>query len=212
MTRRSEQAGRLAGLYQSGIYRQRAVKKNSVKEYETELPWDGAGFSRKSDADEIIRMLAGIVADFKSIGLHPAGFTGLSYNSRLRRALARCRRSESGFILEISPAYLQMTSRQAKTDILAHEVIHTFPDAFSHGPGFQKYAKILNSSGKGYQVTSTFRYDTYGLEQNGEPEPRYILECLSCHHHYPRQRMCDSVRNVQKYRCSRCGGKLRRIQ
>lgn len=42
-------------------------------------------------------------------------------------------------------------------------------------------------------------------------QPKYIVICTGCGIRIPRERMCSLVKYTSRYRCGKCGGKLKRI-
>lgn len=120
------------------------------------------------------------------------------FNPRLRTTGGRYRPTVRE--IELNPKYLLEMNEAEFTGIIKHELCHYH----------------LHIEGKGYKHGDRdFRelLKETGSPRHCNPLPSYRREkkhhymCNSCHHVYNRQRRV----NVNKYRCGKCGGKLKKI-
>lgn len=155
------------------------------------------------------KLALGMIKWMQSLQLPVAdNIKGLYYNSRLTRAIARCCfRKTNGiktFYLEVGPMFFQI-DEEARRNALVHELIHTFPQCFNHGAEFKYWATYFRQYG--YNVMVHMPSEEIPLEAY-----KYLIQCDNCGKIYKRNRMCDDIKNVQDYRCGRCGGDLKRIK
>lgn len=128
-------------------------------------------------------------------------------NSRVRSWFGRCRKTESGFVIEISSRLLDSSDKEIET-VLIHELLHTCPGCMNHGRIWKKYAAYLNGK-YGYMITGKTSYEKMGIENPGSRESvKYLVVCTKCGQEIPRRRMCPLVQHTEAYRCGKCGGKF----
>lgn len=130
-------------------------------------------------------------------------------NNRLRAVFGRCIRRENGFAIEISGRMAE-APENALRQTIAHELLHTCPGCFDHGPLFRQYADRLNRK-YGYAIKRANRADEMGVPERTRTA-QYLLICTSCSRQFPRERKSAVVSHPQRYRCPHCGGTLRRVK
>ena len=92
--------------------------------------------------------------------------TAISVNRRAKSRFASCKRNKTHvkdyFCIEVSESLLGAEEKVVK-EILFHEVLHTCPKCYNHGPEWKKYAdKINRNYGNNIQATAT--YEELGLK------------------------------------------------
>ena len=131
----------------------------------------------------------------------------LKINHRIRSRFGRCIKTAGGYEIELSGRMMAASDRDIET-VLLHELLHTCPGCMNHGKRWAEYAAWINRK-YGYKISTTTTYESLGLENPGSRESvRYMVRCKSCGAEYPRKRMCSLIRDVDRYRCGKCGGKL----
>ncbi len=136
----------------------------------------------------------------------------LRINTRTRKRLGACIRNKSAvgrksFIIEVSASILPCDDEQICT-IIAHELLHTCRGCFDHGKKWKEYARHIELS-LGYHITRTADSAALGLDMAGTEAARYTIVCCSCGQRFERRRRCPLVLHTEKYRCGKCGGKLK---
>lgn len=124
-----------------------------------------------------------------------------------RRIITKCNRYNLHRI-EISRWVMDLDEYIIKNTII-HELIHCIPFCCNHGQEFKKYANIINAK-LGYNIkTVGNKQEDYKKSNIEYEEPtqkyKYKIKCLSCGKEYLRIR---KPRNIKKYRCGICNGKL----
>lgn len=154
------------------------------------------------------------VAEAHSIGLDISShIESVTVNPRLSRALGRCRITGNRYAIEVQPCMLAdgIEDRVAKNTIM-HEIIHTCPDCFNHGPNFQNRARLVNRK-LGYDIhtrTETSKLEAAGVQLK-KKKAKYALICNGCGARIERQRWSAVLENPARYRCGSCHGTLRVI-
>ena len=112
-------------------------------------------------------------------------------------------------IIEISPWVMQLNKSIIKNTIM-HEIIHCMPNCNNHGKNFREYAKYINEK-LGYDISRVGNkkedYEKSNLKYIEDKEYRYKIECEKCKQTFFRQRYNKNL--TKKYRCGKCGGKLK---
>lgn len=111
--------------------------------------------------------------------------------------------------IEISKWVMDLDDKIIKNTIM-HEIIHCFPYCNDHGKKFKEYANYINIK-LGYNISRVgdkkADYEKSNLEYNEEEEDyKYKIICKNCGQIYYRKRIPKNL--TEKYRCSKCNGKL----
>lgn len=114
-----------------------------------------------------------------------------------------CRKNNNGFVVEISDFVFQYPENEIK-DTIAHEIIHTCYGCFNHGKRFKFYCDKLNAIG--YNVATTYKGENY---HNEEIFAKYKIVCEKCGIVTYRMKITKVIKNISRYKCSKCGGKLK---
>ena len=111
--------------------------------------------------------------------------------------------------IEISKWVMQLNDNIIKNTII-HELIHCIPFCNNHGNEFKKYAKYINQK-LGYNITTKGNkeadYLSSNLEYKEENNYKYKIICQGCGQIIYRKRFNQNL--IKRYRCGKCGGKLK---
>lgn len=112
--------------------------------------------------------------------------------------------------IEISKWVMDLDEKIIKNTIM-HEIIHCLPYCNDHGKNFKEYAKYINEK-LGYNISRVGDkkedYEKSNLEYEDENKSyKYKILCKNCGQIYYRQRLQKNL--TIRYRCSKCGGKLK---
>lgn len=116
------------------------------------------------------------------------------------------------YTIEISKWVMELDESIIKNTII-HELIHCLPNCNNHGKFFKAYANIINTK-LGYNITRAGNkkedYIKSNIEYKDEKQYKYIIECEKCGQIFYRKRLQKNF--INKYRCSKCLGRLKVIQ
>lgn len=116
------------------------------------------------------------------------------------------------YTIEISKWVMELNKSIIKNTII-HELIHCLPYCNNHGEYFKKYANIVNKE-LGYNISRLGNkkedLENSNIEYRYEEQYKYIIECEKCGQIFYRKRLQKNFKN--KYRCSKCLGKLKVIE
>ncbi len=153
-------------------------------------------------ADAVLTELGGIGLEVK---------WGIEYkvNKRLKRTLGKCKRICDGhYLIEISEMVLAGDAAYTK-QVIAHEILHTFPKCMNHGKEWKRLANIVNSS-LGYTIDRLADRNEFVASIGEEAyfsRYKYKAECQGCGAEIYRMNRSKFIQNPQRYYCSKCGGK-----
>lgn len=166
------------------------------------------------DIKTVRELVEKIAYEMRAIGIPVShNIKEIVINSRTKKRLGACYRKACAaggeeFTIEISKRALNIEERQLHS-IIAHELLHTCPGSFDHGKKWKEYGKKAENL-LGYKIRRTMKTEEIdGLKDEQAERPRYVAVCQSCGLRYERKRKCPLVRNTGKYRCGKCGGKLK---
>ena len=148
------------------------------------------------------------------LGAYSKNITSITINNRLRRSLGRCKMIGGGREYRI-----ELAGKVARDDvdlhfiknIIMHELVHTMPYCFNHGPEFHRMAEAINR-------TLYYHIDTEETQENmiaagvkpidKKLDAKYKVVCEKCGQTLYRKRKCDLTENPRTYTCTRnnCGG------
>ena len=183
----------------------------------------GSNNLTEAQAAKIYELIDEALSYITPICPYTPGVILISYNSRLRSTMGRLMQSQMTsyrkakkkidslyYILEVSPQFMQLGSRQAKRDVIAHEIIHTVTGCFNHSPLFKVIAAQLNGMRLGYYIQTKFSYSNYdNLERPERKLAKYAVVCQICGKQITRMKKSRVITHPEKYRCPYCGGKLK---
>ena len=126
-----------------------------------------------------------------------------------RKTLGRCTYQGGRYYISLNPNLLKFGDDGYKVikDVIAHELCHTLPECFNHGPEFHKYARLIEQL-MGYKIDTKADVDASGYFRKYLPDANYKLICNKCGNEIPKSHMCDAVTNPSRYKCAKCGGTL----
>jgi len=149
---------------------------------------------------------------------------GVIINPGIRSRFGSCRKVTAGkntdagrnkdggrgaaYRIELSSRLMEAADRDIET-VLLHELLHTCPQCMNHGSLWKSHAARLNEK-YGYQIKATSRYEDFGLNNPGSRETvKYRIVCTGCGLEMTRKRRCSLVENIDRYRCGKCGERLK---
>lgn len=112
--------------------------------------------------------------------------------------------------IEISKWVMNLEDNIIKNTII-HEIIHCFPGCNNHGKLFKQYAEFINQK-LNYNIQTVGNrkedYEKSNLEYvENQNNYKYKIICEKCGLIIYRQRLKENL--IKKYRCGKCGGKLK---
>lgn len=170
-----------------------------------------------TEQENINRLLQEVISEARKLSIPLEEILPeVKINPRARRRFGccRCERGSGGricFTIELSKKVLACKEEKIK-EILAHEILHTCPDCQNHGKKWKIYAGMMNQAYH-YEIRTTTTDRAMGLPENQETEKRetvrYFLQCQGCGAVLVRKRACPLTHCPERYRCAKCGGKLK---
>ena len=145
----------------------------------------------------------------------PYGTTvNVQVSSRMRRTWGSCRKGRDGIsTITISNRLLQedVPLDSLRTTVF-HELLHSAPDASGHKGAWKQYAEALSRiTGLNIKRTTSAEEKGISMDENQNPEIKFMCECRKCGLQIVRYRDCKFAHNSHRYRCGRCGGKFKQI-
>ena len=126
----------------------------------------------------------------------------VAVNSRAVRRFGCCIVKDNKFYIEISSKLLD-APEQMRKQTLAHEILHTCPDARITEIGGNSMPKM--NSAYGYNISRATTHEQLGIDDT--VSYRYLLKCQNCGAEIKRMRRSKLTDHPELYRC-KCGGKL----
>ena len=132
-------------------------------------------------------------------------------NKRAKKKVGTCKKvtnkeGMTSYIIDIS-YYLEKEKDDILTNVIAHELIHTCPGAYNHGPIWKKYVEIVNKS-MNLNVTTTYK-GSIVKEMEINHNYRYLVKCQNCGKEIYRERKSKVINNSNNYVCAACKGRLK---
>ena len=162
---------------------------------------------------ELIDLVYRLSEELRSIGIPISkDIEDIVINTRAKSRFGACKINKGSFgkrkfIIEISSEVLSCETKEL-SNIIVHELLHTCKGCFNHGKKWKLYCNEVERS-LGYRITRTQKYEDIGLEKPVDKEQiKYIVKCSGCGAEFPRKRLCNIVRNPEKYKCGKCGNIL----
>lgn len=121
-----------------------------------------------------------------------------------------CKKKPEGLEISISKYHLS-NSLESVYQTIVHEVLHTVDGCMNHGTKWKVMANRMNKK-YGYSI-SRLGTAKSGVKLDAPPKKvvyKYIIVCQNCGHTYKRQRKSKLTDNLNRYRCGKCGGELKR--
>ena len=167
--------------------------------------------------DGLNRILKEVIDEARDLDIPvPDNISGkVDVNGRAKKRFGCCKKSEGMFHIEISKFLLDRLGygNPKVREVIAHEVLHTCPECYSHGIKWKSYSIEMNRR-YGYNIKRVSSFEEMGLsemEKEINSNIKYIIKCNKCGKEYPRQRFTCVMKKINAYRCS-CGGKLSIIE
>ena len=135
-------------------------------------------------------------------------------SSRMRRTWGSCRKGRDGIsTITISNRLLHedVPLDSLRTTVF-HELLHSAPDTSGHKGAWKQYAEALSRiTGLNIKRTTSAEEKGISMDENQNPEIKFMCECRKCGLQIVRYRDCKFAHNSHRYRCGRCGGKFKQI-
>ena len=156
--------------------------------------------------------------ELDTIGVEYGDIIQFKVNSRAKSRWGQCKKTEQGYIIEISNDLLKDdVPNHATKSTLFHELAHSVDGCMNHGHKWLQIVDLINDC-YGYNITTTSRSDEgdkKGATLERKPikrmEYKYWFECNGCGQVIKRKTMSNFVTNTENYRCGRCGCKFKRV-
>ncbi len=159
---------------------------------------------------ELTALTKTIACELKNIGIPISDdIEDIVVNTRAKARFGACkikknRLGKKTYLIEISSEVLGCETKELSS-IIAHELIHTCKGCFNHGNKWKIFTDNANKK-LGLKISRTQKYEDMGLERPEEKEHiKYVVKCQGCGTEFPRKRMCNLVKNPEKYKCGKCG-------
>lgn len=166
--------------------------------------------------ERVYNLTEKISGEMKNIGIPVSdNMDKIFINNKTRKRLGAClRKTDScgreAFSIEISAKVLACNDFQLSC-IIAHELLHTCPGSFNHGKKWKEYGQKTEKL-LGYHIKRTIKLEEFGISETKKVERiKYTVICKGCGQKYYRRRMCPLIKNPGRYRCGKCGGRLKRL-
>ena len=147
-----------------------------------------------------------------SLGIPYAKEHKIIIDPRLKRCWGSCRkRADGSYVIKISSVLLDDAVRaDSLKDTLYHELLHTAPDAMSHGEAWRNLAQQV-SRATGLTIKRSTPASEKGIvpDYAKDPSVKFLCVCEGCGAQIVRYRDCSFVRRHSRYRCGTCGGKFK---
>lgn len=135
-------------------------------------------------------------------------------NIRAQKRWGQCKQVSGGYEININKILLdERNSADGLMNTIIHELLHTCPGCYNHGPQWKRYADMVNNA-YGYSIKRTSSADEKGVATGVQERKRvakHKLVCTKCGQEILRSRTSKFVMNFELYRCGICGGKFKRI-
>lgn len=121
------------------------------------------------------------------------------------RTLGQTRKRSDRFEIAINNSMISNAPVQSLIETMVHELLHTLPNCFNHGPVWKRHVfKVNDAFG-----TSISRLATVNFELGQEEPYKYKVTCNDCNKIVARyKRMGKVLKNLKECTCGLCGGEL----
>ncbi|MCQ2550956.1 MAG: hypothetical protein MJ146_02025 [Clostridia bacterium] len=156
--------------------------------------------------ERVILLLQEVKEDFNRMGIPYGQVDQVKINKRAKARFGCCKKTDKGFIIEIS-SIMEEAAEDKLRDVIAHELLHTVRGAYDHGQKWKKLVNILNH--QGYGITARTTYEKIGIADARNERYKYMVKCSHCGQEIYRKKRCPLTEQTYRYRCGKCGGKLK---
>ena len=166
---------------------------------------------------DLMKYVGEVCRDLDSIGVRYRTVRRWSVNTRAKKRWGDCRALGGGeFAISISARLLaDGADDQALRDTVAHELLHTVEGCVGHRGLWRELADKVTRELPGYSISRVTSAADKGFHDEqatavSAPKYRYALVCERCGQVIRRQKASKVIRAPQRYRCAKCGGRLKR--
>ena len=162
---------------------------------------------------DLVRLLEECKEELDSIDIAYGKIVDIVPNSRAKSRWGQCCKRADGFHININIVLLKDdVSDKTTKETIMHEVLHTCKGCMNHGHEWQRLADIVNDC-YNYHVKRCTSENEKGVSlERKNREYKYVFECEKCGQKINRAKMSDFVKNTNRYRCGKCGGKFRNVE
>ena len=159
---------------------------------------------------DLMTLATECIADMTALGIPIRKVRSWTVSTRGKNMWGQCKAAGKGiFDIRISQLLLQDgVDDQAAKNTIAHELLHTVEGCMNHGQRWHRLAAFINSQLPQYNIRSRTPAEEKGIQI----EYRYLFRCTDCGNQIGRHKKSRFVEHYDKYICSKCGGKFKRIQ
>lgn len=125
--------------------------------------------------------------------------------------ISKDRKSHNTYSLRVSRVFNlignEERAQRRLEECMIHELVHTLPKCWNHGPYFQMYASKINQKFTQYHIQTNTSDQEAGIEEIPvKRAPKYLSTCKKCGKVYNWFR--KPKYDINLYCCSICGGRL----
>ena len=143
--------------------------------------------------------------NLKAIGIETGKISNVSINSRALKRMGLCRKTSSGYEIEISKFIL--SDKEILKNTVYHELLHTVKSCINHGKKWQELASQVN---RHYNIDiSRTGIASHEMKQEQLNRMRYKATCQGCGQEILRQKASKFITEIGNYSCGRCRGKFK---
>lgn len=170
--------------------------------------------------------------ELSSIGITCGNIVELEANSRAKSRWGQCETvvynkdwSKKCYKISISVLHLdERNSEEGLKNTIIHELLHTCKNCHGHKGEWKRLAEKVRRE-LGYNIKRCSTADEMGInvgfnetdetynnkssKKKSANPPKYLIVCTHCGYTYPRYKKSAVVQHPERYRCGRCGGKLK---
>ncbi|MEE0956504.1 MAG: hypothetical protein UH734_00300 [Ruminococcus sp.] len=134
-------------------------------------------------------------------------------NTRAKARFGLCERIGNSYVIEISQLLLdeRVDEKKGLKSTIMHELLHTCRGCMKHTGRWAELSKTVNEA-YGYNIKRATNPTERGIPEELQIPAKHLVQCDECGALIPRQRMSALIKQPEKYRCAKCGGRLTRIK
>lgn len=143
--------------------------------------------------------------NLKTIGVETGNITKISINNRALKRMGRCRKTPSGYEIEVSKYILN--DKDILENTVYHELLHTVESCMNHGKKWQMLASQVN---RHYNMDiSRTGVASQEMKQEQINRMKYKATCQGCGQEILRQKASKFITEINNYSCGRCKAKFK---
>lgn len=162
------------------------------------------------DQEALDALMKDCIADLREMGIPVSRRIRprVKINTRAKKRYGCCYCENGGYIIEVASVLLEIPSLRSRlVETLYHELLHSCQGCSNHADRWKAYAQKVNQV-KGTKISRTAE----PWNEEAVQEMPYLLQCESCQNKIGRWRISNAVKDPERYRCGKCGGRLVRLK